>query len=55
MGNVRVRILPEREKILIRDFGFPGFAGKRVGTAETEMRKHAERSVDYNSPVIQDF
>src|SRR5258708_20181524 len=54
-GNVLVSVLPQSEKILIGDFGFGRFAGKRLRAAEPKMRERAKRPVKDDSAVIKNF
>src|SRR5260370_25930245 len=54
-GNVLVSVLPQPEKILIGDFSFRGFAGKRLRAAQPKMRERAKLPVKDDSAVINNF
>ncbi len=51
----RVGVFPEREKILIGTLGFGGVALHGVGSTNLKTSNRADRSVPYNSAVVQDF
>ena len=54
-GNVRVGILPEHQKILIRHLGFGGVALHRVGAAELKARQRPSHIVLHNARMIDQF
>jgi hypothetical protein len=54
-GDVRFSVFPEREEILIGLLGFGGVALHRIGSADLEMRECADRVVEHNSAMAEDF
>ena len=54
-GDVRVGVLPEREKILIRRLGLGGVALHSVSPRETKMGESADWLVHHDSAMVEDF
>ena len=54
-GNIRVRVFPEHEEILIGRLGFCGVALYGIGTRKLQMRQRADGFVEHNSTVVKDF
>jgi hypothetical protein len=53
--NIRVGVLPQGEKILIRGAGFERVALHRVGASQLEMRQHADGFVEHKAAMVEDF
>ncbi len=54
-GDVRVGVLPQREEFLIGSTGFGGVALHSIGSAELEMRQCADRFVENDSAMVENF
>ena len=54
-GDVRVRVFPQREEILIGSLGIGGVTPHGIGSADLEMRECSDGSVGHNSAMVEDF
>ena len=54
-GDVRVRVSPQREEILIGSLGIGGVTPHGIGSADLEMRECSDGSVGHNSAMVEDF
>ena len=54
-GDVRVRVFPEGEEILIGRLGFGGVALHGVSPADLEIRECSDGFIEYNAAMVDDF
>ena len=53
--NVAVGVFPDVEEILIGAASFRRIAGQYIGPAKLQMRQRAQRQVEYDAAVIDNF
>ena len=53
--NVRIGVFPECEEMLIRGPTLGGVALHRVGAAQLEMGQRADRFIQNNASMVEDF
>ncbi len=53
--NVRVGVLPEREESLVGGAALGSVALHRVGAAQLEVSQRADRFIQDDAPMVEDF
>jgi hypothetical protein len=54
-GDVRVGVFPESEEILVGSAALGGVALHRVGASQLEMSQSADRFIQHNATMVEDF